>query len=187
MGQKTPFTVLNVLGGGLTGGRFVPDCLGIGGKNVECYTDKDLTIGCAVNIYGREIHIVDCDDFTREYYRKKYGIEDFSVVSRPNDKTGKKPVALHDRVLPAFNGWGTHEDSEGNCRTIEPKPPKADFQKFIKLDGMKLRFGAKMLSNIKENLERVFIITYFLSDDSISIYELGTRNSGFLVRFFFKF
>lgn len=56
-----------------------------------------------------------------------------------------------------------------------------DFIKFIHLDGYMLRFGAKMISNITENGERVFIITYYLSDDTISIYELGMRNSGFRV------
>lgn len=88
---------------------------------------------------------------------------------------------LHERTLPPFNGWGSYEDSEGNCKTVEPKPPHMDFMKFIYLDGHMLRFGAKMISNILENGERVFIITYYLSDDTISIYELGMRNSGFKV------
>lgn len=91
---------------------------------------------------------------------------------------------MDTRILPVFNGWGSHEDSEGNCKTTEPKAPKRDFNKFINLDRIILRFGAKMLSNIKENNERVFIISYYLSDDTISVYELGMRNSGFLVIFF---
>lgn len=37
MGQKTAFTVLNVLGGGLIGGRFVPDCLNVGSKKIDYY------------------------------------------------------------------------------------------------------------------------------------------------------
>lgn len=184
MGQKTPFTVLNVLGGGLIGGRYVPDCLDVGSKKIEYYTDRDLTLGCSINVFGREVVIVDCDPYTTEYYRVKYGLDDFSPVTKRPPKTGDralKSCEMSDRTLPVFNGWGSHEDSEGNCKTIEPKQPKADFNKFINLDGKKLRFGAKMLSKLCDNMERVFIVTYYLSNDTISVFELGTRNSGFLV------
>lgn len=49
-----------------------------------------------------------------------------------------------------------------------------------------LRFGAKMILKTRENNERVFVINYFLSDDTISVHELARRNSGFLGGEFFK-
>lgn len=121
---------------------------------------------------------MDCDPFTREYYRTVHGIEDFTPEQRP-DQDGLKLKC--ERTLPPFNGWGTHEDSEGNCKTVEPKPPKMDFDKFIKLDKCLLRFGARMVSDVQENRERMYIITYYLSDDTISVFEASARNSGFLV------
>lgn len=42
-----------------------------------------------------------------------------------------------------------------------------------------LRFGARMISDLKENNERLFIINYYLNDDTISVYELSSRNAGF--------
>lgn len=36
-----------------------------------------------------------------------------------------------------------------------------------------------MISSIKENNERLFIITYYLNEDTISVYELCCRNVGF--------
>lgn len=42
-----------------------------------------------------------------------------------------------------------------------------------------LRFGAKMISDVKENNERLFVINYYLSDDTIAVYELSCRNAGF--------
>ena len=36
-----------------------------------------------------------------------------------------------------------------------------------------------MISNLKENSERLFVISYFLSDDTISVHELSRRNAGF--------
>lgn len=180
LGQETPFTVLNVLGGGLRGGRYLIDMLNVGSKNVAFLKDKDLVIGATINVYGREIQLIDCDEYTKEYYRKVYGIEDFAKCERPY--IGDRCVeikSLYERELPPFNGWGSHEDSEGNCRTVEPKPPKPDFNKFINLDRYLLRFGAKMMSIFPENNERIFIITYYLSDDTISVHEMAVRNSGF--------
>lgn len=144
------------------------------------HQDRDLKLGGRINVFGREIVLTNCDQFTRDFYSKKYGIEDFPVQSKPFDNN-KNCFDPPERVLPVFNGWGTHEDSEGNCKTVEPKPPHKDFGKFINLDRYLLRFGAKLISNIQENNERVFIITYYLSDDTISIYEMGMRNSGFSV------
>lgn len=111
----------------------------------------------------------------------QYGIEDFTPLPVPRRSDDIGEYAAKDRVrrLPPFNGWGSYADSEGNCRSVEPKPPQADFQKFIKLDRFILRYGAKMLSTIRENCDRVFIISYYLSDDTIAIYEVAERNSGF--------
>lgn len=183
MGQMTQYTVLNVLGGGLISGRYVPDPLDVGAKRINYYTDKDLTIGAVINLFGREVRLIDCDEYTREYYRIKYGLDDFTPIVKPAS-TGNVCVSsnVYDRKLPVFNGWGTHEDSEGNCRKTIPTPPKVDFVKFLKNDKLCLRFGAKMESSIRDYCDRIFVVTFYLSNDEISVYELGIRNSGFLVR-----
>lgn len=93
---------------------------------------------------------------------------------------------MGSRRLPPYNGWGSHEDSEGNCITVEPKPPQADFKKLFKYDGCILRFGAKLISAIRDNGERDFVISYFLADDTLQIYETSRRNSGFLGGEFLK-
>ena len=41
---------------------------------MEFYKDSDLTLGAVLNVWGRKMLIVDCDNFTKEYYRTKYGI-----------------------------------------------------------------------------------------------------------------
>lgn len=48
-----------------------------------------------------------------------------------------------------------------------------------------LRFGAKMISNVRENNSRLFTISYHLADDTISVYELSCRNFGFVAGEFF--
>ena len=45
-----------------------------GAVETEHYHDGDLTIGAVLNIWGRKLLLCDCDEFTKEYYRTKYGI-----------------------------------------------------------------------------------------------------------------
>jgi len=45
-------------------------------------------------------------------------------------------------------------------------------------DKVILRFTAKLNTTIPEDLERRFIISYFLADNTLSIYEPNKRNSG---------
>lgn len=53
---------------------FLPSVLQTGAVHEEFYKDCDLTVGAEVNVWGRRVVIVDCDDFTKDYYRSKYGI-----------------------------------------------------------------------------------------------------------------
>ena len=46
----------------------------MGAVNEDFYKDSDLKIGAHVNVWGRRFLLCDCDDFTKEYYRVKYGI-----------------------------------------------------------------------------------------------------------------
>nr|XP_029712249.1 EF-hand domain-containing family member C2-like [Aedes albopictus] len=187
MGESTPVTVLNVIGGGLKGGRYLTDCVGIGRVDDNYYKDSDLAIGKVINVYGRRVILTGCDHSTSDYYRVKYGIEDFTPIPGYSVTKGEfERRYRRERQLPPYNGWGSHEDSEGNCITVEPTPPKIDFRKFVVYDRCNLRFGARMISNIKENNDRFFVITYYLSDDTVSVYELMIRNSGFMGGEFIK-
>lgn len=64
-----------------------------------------------------------------------------------------------------------------------PKPPKRDFLKFMEkdrhgLDSNVLRFLARMDTNKPIDIDRRFIISYFLSDDTVLVFEPPVRNSG---------
>ncbi|XP_017073084.1 EF-hand domain-containing family member C2 isoform X1 [Drosophila eugracilis] len=187
-GQQTAMTLLNVLGNSMRDVRYVADPLNTGQREVQNYTDQDLQIGAVLNVFGRAVVLTGCDQFTQSYYREKYGIQEFCAQPIP-ERSDIRPYtqgSIQSRRLPPYNGWGSHEDSEGNCITVEPKPPQADFKKLFKYDGCILRFGAKLVSAIRDNGERDFVISYFLADDTVQIYESSRRNSGFLGGEFLK-
>ena len=83
-----------------------------------------------------------------------------------------------ERVIPPYNGWGNEEDSRGNCIRLIPKQPLKDFYKFVDKDTIILRFLAKFNSKIPEDQDRKFLISFFLSDDTVKIYEMPNKNSG---------
>lgn len=125
---------------------------------------------------------VKCPLFTIHFNNYKFTYldlsEDFSTVQYKKNPAGNPP-----RQFPPYNGWGSEEDSLCSCMGLLPKPPKRDFIKFMEkdrrgLDSNVLRFLARMDTTKPIDQERRFIISYFLSDDTISVFEPPVRNSG---------
>lgn len=118
-------------------GRFLRDRTEtkVGEESSEYYTERDLVIGRTLNVFGREMLLTDCDGQTKKFYRKKYGIEEFEPIQVPSRCQTFARYAPQESAFPPFNGWGSFEDSEGNCVGIEPKAtPAVDFKKFIHYD-----------------------------------------------------
>ena len=139
----------------------------------DFYTDADIEPFMTLWAFNRPFKILGCDEFTAEYYLKNYrrnfpvgGFED-----PPQKEKGRI-------VIPPYNGFGSEEDSLGNCLRLENKPPKKDYYKYIDNDKIILRFLAKLNTKILEDVDRRFLILFFLSDDSIQVYEMANRNSG---------
>ncbi|XP_042723505.1 EF-hand domain-containing family member C2 [Lagopus leucura] len=180
-GTITSRTVLNVFGN-LVGnrGRYILDNRKTGAVHQEFYRDSDLKIGAVINVWGRQIMLCDCDEFTKDYYRTKYGIEDFTPVpyKAPSPPKAEKPI-------PPYTGFGSEEDSLCSCMSLLPKPPQKDIKKFMEkdrcgLESNTLRFLAKLATENPIDKDRKFIICYFLSDDTISVFEHTQRNTGIL-------
>lgn len=118
-------------------GRYLRDRLEIksADESSKYYNERDLSIGRVISVFGRSVFLVDCDGQTREFYRKKYGVEEFDPIPIPTKNSMKfVSYAPQQQIMPPYNGWGSYEDSEGNCLGIEPKTPKTDFKKFLNYD-----------------------------------------------------
>ncbi|NXO19727.1 EFHC2 protein, partial [Cisticola juncidis] len=74
-GTITNYTLLNVLGKPERNkSYYIRDVLQTGAVHQDFYKDSDLKIGAVINVWGRQVLLCDCDEFTKEHYRKKYGI-----------------------------------------------------------------------------------------------------------------
>ncbi|XP_040441200.1 EF-hand domain-containing family member C2 [Falco naumanni] len=177
-GAITSRTVLNVFGKLGNRDRYILDNRKTGAVHQEFYRDSDLKVGAVINVWGRKIILCDCDEFTKEYYRTKYGIEDFTPVPYKTPSPPKPKIPF-----PPYTGFGSEEDSLCSCMGLLPKPPQKDFKKFMEKDrsGMQsnvLRFLAKLTTDSPVDKDRKFIISYFLSDDTISVFEHTQQNTG---------
>nr|CAD7430589.1 unnamed protein product [Timema monikensis] len=257
-GWDSRFTVLNVISSGFVKGRYISDPLNCGQERAEYYKDSDLTLGAAINVFGRQVMITDCDPFTKEYFRAKYGLgmftspflsplpDDFTAAERPLSADQVQHTKPPPPLLPPYNGFGTYEDSAANCKNMIPVPPNRDFTKFIQKDSFRivnlsnkkgfydlriqafplnfkakifsrplpngdnlkartllqllvsckvllmsplypsrqgldshiLRFRAEMLGGSPADHSRHFIISYYLSDDTIAVFEQPRANTG---------
>ena len=106
-------------------------------------------------------------------------VADFTPLERVAEQKPPKPP----RMIPPYNGFGSEEDSLGNCLSLIPKPPPRDFVKFMAhdrrgLDSNELRFTARMVTDVAVDRDRRFIMSYFRTDDTMLVFEPPVRNSG---------
>ena len=111
------------------GGRWILDSLKTGAVHINYYTDADLTIGSLINVWGRRFLLFDCDEYTKDHYQSKFGVNNFQPIKYKSDLEPAKP-----REIPPYNGFGSEEDSLCSCLGLIPKPPKRDFIKFMEKD-----------------------------------------------------
>ncbi len=127
-GEKTPLTILNVFGS-MYGTKnkkahFMVDNLGSSVDDSEFLHDNDLAIGAVINIYGRPFILTNCDEFTQQYYRDKYGVEDFTPLTLNEEQLREIPAPKP----PPYHGWG-QEDDLGMWNSLEMKPAIKDYKK----------------------------------------------------------
>lgn len=144
----------------------------------EYYTDQDLDIGKVIDVFNRKFILYDADEFTKEFLDNKFGPHNWTPLTIEEAQNRFNTTTAQEE-LPPYNGWGDEEDSRGYCYSLHPKAPRKDIVKFITKDGMLLRFAAKLKNPQPQDANRKFVIVYYLSDDTVAVFELPERNSGF--------
>ena len=94
-------------------------------------------------------------------------------------KVKRNPPQKVIHPIPPHDGFGSEEDSMLSVQYLNPHGKIHEYvtDKF-KRDKHILRFNAKLISPVPCDEERKFIISYFVRDDAIQVYEVADRNSG---------
>ena len=144
--------------------------------HVSTFRVAQVRIGETVDLVSRKFHVRDADKFTREYFTKTFSITLADAIEEP-DLSGPPN---RDQEIPPYMGFGSWEDSLGSVKSLNPKPPKRDLIKLYSNEGKILRFFARFAKPCPEDTVRRFVITYYLADDHLMIFEPPIRNSGIM-------
>ena len=138
-------------------------------------TADEITPQSNINAYGKIYVITGVDQHTQSWYRMKYGYE------FPLGNIEMPAVPKQNAIQPPpYNGFGDEIDTLGQMYRLVPQKPKIDFFKAVDNDKNILRFTARFNTRVPEDIDRRFIISFYLADDSISIYEPAQKNSGII-------
>jgi len=141
----------------------------------EIVKPLDLLCGKYVHVYSRDMLLVDCDEFTRAFFRDYFGVEQRPVAGYEPKRRGSNAVPE-----PPPTGFGSEEDSLQSHYSLNPKPPKRDMKKAQRMDRKVLRFRAKLVNPPIQDIPRRFVVAVYLVDDTVSIFEPPQRNSGIM-------
>ena len=134
--------------------------------------ESEISHGMVLKVFGRDFKVNGCDEHTQEFYKKRYGV-DFPL----GDGLDHSRAQDTGMMIPPYNGFGDEEDSLGNVYRLVPLPPKKDFFKWVD-NQIQLKMTAKLNTKNPEDVDRRFIITFYLNDDTVMVYEPQQRNSG---------
>merc|ERR1719440_1576433 len=140
---------------------------------MQTFNEADFAVGKEVLINGATFLIYGCDEFTRDYYEKVYGVS-FDDIPVQFDESIERP----QMIIPPHVAPGAEEDSIGSFLYLIPKVPKKNFRRMMENDRKILRFMARLDTTAPEDQGRIFVVKYFLADDTVAVFEPPQKNSG---------
>ena len=90
------------------------------------------------------------------------------------------PPPLPRNQIPPRDAFtiGSDEDTIQSCLQLIPQKPKKDYAKRLANEGHVLRYKCRMVTRNPVDGERVFVIKFYLEDDTIMIFEQMVPNLG---------
>jgi len=152
-------------------------------------SEKDLFIGATIKVFGKDLTLTKCDGFTQSYYMNKYGTPAAKFKPIILDADRPKPPRRDPKPMSYIGGvasFGTEDDSLQSCLSLHPKPMKKDVEKQMANQKNLLRFLARMDTTKPEDVNRRFVITYYMADDTLAIFEEAHKNNGIIPGKFLK-
>lgn len=183
---------------------------------------KDIYVGATLRVFNRTLHVVDCSEFTRQWYKQTLDYE-----MQPSKQTKLVTALAAEAAFTAGAAGGSPRSgacpplrkqplkkkqviaAEEDCRAVNPfcsneGPKKSSATKHIESE-RKSKFVDKVIrcrlrqvvtdairtrspgiARALDSMPRTFVMTYFLADDELSIFEEHVVNSGVLGGAFLK-
>lgn len=142
---------------------------------------SDFKIGQILNVFGRKVVLRDCDEFTRKFSNRN-NVGEFVMNEIPKPTTPHSTSADVGTSTYPNDCMNCIKGSETNRLLNELKERQRNMKKFLEQNNTKLTFKAQMLTNTNGNTNREFVITYYLDDSTISVFEIGGQNVNSSVR-----
>ena len=139
----------------------------------QCYDWPDLKLGMSLDVYGRVFRIVDCDEFTRQFYANE-GANLGNVEQYPDDPFAKTRAMINMKQNPP----DLAEHKNYIEVTLKGGRPNKNLKSFLDNDRKVLSFKIKWDDNSYDGGEKFYTLNYFLSDNSMEVKEINTQNSG---------
>lgn len=152
------------------------------GINIDSYYEMDdLHCGQTIEVYGTHYLLLKCDPFAISSYARK-GVLQREVTVLPDviDPVVQSVPPQGDNTLPIGSAADTLATVYGM-----PKVHK-DMIKVGRNTNRNIRCKAKLMTNDSINSTREFLMTFYLEDDTLQIYEEDRRNSGIKAGTFLK-
>lgn len=144
----------------------------------------DFSIGSTVTLYGKCIHIIDCDKFTREHFDNNYQIKLKGALVYPEE-----PIINYKNIREKKKAQGHGPPNPRNdalTRFTEARLGKASnvleedrLKYFLEHDREVLRFYC--LWDDRDHIygdKRLFVLHYYLGEEKGEILEKQGPNSG---------
>jgi len=142
----------------------------------EAFTWRDmLPLGKEVSILGRNFHVHDTNQHTREWLRCEKGISVTPVPSK-----APAPKAVRGIYVPEHTGIGSEEDSLQSVLSLTPRTVQSNWMDKANFADQILRFRAQLVGtgDIYDST-RPFVVSYFLADGTVGVFEDHDMNSGY--------
>jgi EF-hand domain-containing protein 1 len=129
------------------------------GKDDTVYVWTDLCLGMNLNVYGRVFRIVDCDDFTRQFYADQ-GAELGVAESFPDDKFATTRAMINFKQNPP----DLAEHKNYIEVLLKGGRPNKNLQSFRANDRNVLSFRIRWSDTSYDGGEKFYTLNFFLSD-----------------------
>eukprot|EP00758_Cryptobia_borreli_P012905 Tbor_TRINITY_DN5788_c6_g1::TRINITY_DN5788_c6_g1_i2::g.20651::m.20651 len=152
------------------------------GQTNAYYCAQDLYVGMHLNVFGRNIVIIDADDYTRDYFIQNFGIELNAGFEGYGIPEALNSTSFEDRrpaevPVPPYTGYGAEDDSLASCKRLVLKVPLKP--PALADDEETLRYNMQFYEpSWPDDRNRRFVLHYYTDDGEVMIQERPLKNTG---------